>query len=95
MIGMVLEFRESVCRMVSWHFCPLGFQYRNGLNESRVEALKKTLAHMFTAGVDSLHIFQFNSLLTRCTNIINDCPEAEYLEPFSLIQTQLSVKKSL
>ena len=57
-----------------WKFCPAGCQYRNGLSEARVKAIKTTLSHLFTAGAASLTFAEFRSLLSRCANIVNDRP---------------------
>ena len=55
-----------------WKFAPAGCQYRDGLAESRVKALKKTLKHVTNGG--PLNYAEFCSVLARAANIINDRP---------------------
>ena len=56
----------------TWKFTPPGCQYRDGLAESRVKALKKTLSHI-TSG-DSLNYAEYCAVLARAADIINNRP---------------------
>ena len=56
----------------TWKIAPPGAQHRDGLAESRVKALKKTLEHL-TGGGD-LRYDQYNCVLAQAANIINDRP---------------------
>ena len=69
------EIKEQVSRQgTTWRFCPAGCQYRNGLAEARVKALKNTMKHLFLSGAGSLNFSEFQSLLARAAAIINDRP---------------------
>ena len=69
------KVREVEARSkTSWRFCPPGAQYRNGLAEARVKALKHTLDLLMPKGASSLNFNEFRCLLTKCSNIINDRP---------------------
>lgn len=57
-----------------WNFSPAGCQYRNGLAESRVKALKHSLEHVMIGGGENLNYTEFRSFLLKCVNIINDRP---------------------
>ena len=57
-----------------WRFCPPGAQFRNGLAEARVKALKHTMELLMFSGASSLNFNEFRCLLTRAANIINDRP---------------------
>merc|ERR1712105_7251 len=61
-----------------WQFVPAGCQYRNGLAESKVKALKSTLNHMMTSTIISkkptLSYAELFVLLSRAASIVNDRP---------------------
>ena len=57
-----------------WRFCPPGAQFRNGLAESRVKALKHTMDLLMVSGASSLNFNEFRCLLNRAADIINDRP---------------------
>ena len=61
-----------------WRFVPAGCQYRNGLAESKVKALKSTLNHMMTSTIISkkptLSYAELFVLLSRAASIVNDRP---------------------
>ena len=57
-----------------WRFCPAGAQFRNGLAESRVKALKHTMDLLMVSGASSLNFNEFRCLLNRAADIINDRP---------------------
>ena len=55
-----------------WRFTPPGCQFRDGLAESRVKMMKKTLVHL-TAGGD-LNYAEYECVLARAANVINEQP---------------------
>ena len=57
-----------------WKSCPPGSQWRNGLAEQRVRALKDTMELLVPGGVENLNYAEFSSLLKSCSNTINDRP---------------------
>ena len=61
-----------------WEFVPSGCQWRNGLAESRVKALKSTLAHMLASTlINSKPTITYAALtvvLARAASIVNDRP---------------------
>ena len=61
-------------RGTTWRFCPPGGQFRNGLAESRVKALKHTMDLLMSSGASSLNFNEFRCLLTRAADLINDRP---------------------
>merc|ERR1711888_73542 len=62
----------------SWRFVPPGAQFRNGLAERRVAALKSTLNHLLANTIvtekPTLHYAELQALLSRAANIVNDRP---------------------
>merc|ERR1712120_68975 len=62
----------------SWKFVPPGAQFRNGLAERRVAALKSTLNHLLANTIVSekptLHYAELQTVLSRAANIVNDRP---------------------
>ena len=68
-----MQIAESVAKAgTTWRFTPPGCQYRDGLAESRVKALKKTLSHL-TSG-DTLNYAEYCAVLARAADIINNRP---------------------
>jgi hypothetical protein len=61
-----------------WEFVPAGAQFRNGLAEARVKAIKQTLDHMLAttlvAGKPTLHYSELVTVLAQAANIVNDRP---------------------
>ena len=61
-----------------WEFVPAGCQYRNGLAESRVKAVKATLGHIIAStvigGKPTLHYAELCTLLAQVANMVNDRP---------------------
>ena len=62
----------------SWEFVPPGAQFRNGLAERRVAALKSTLNHLMAntiiAEKPTLQYAELQVLLSRAANVVNDRP---------------------
>merc|ERR1712101_10192 len=62
----------------SWVFVPAGCQFRNGLAEARVRAIKCTISHRLTSTVNgkkpTLNYAELATLLTKAANIVNDRP---------------------
>ena len=58
----------------SFRFTPPHSQWRSGLAEQRVRAVKECLDLLMVSGANSLNYAEFLSLLRRCANIINDRP---------------------
>ena len=61
-----------------WVFIPAGCQWRNGLAESRVKAMKNTLGHMMTSTIigtkATVSYVELTVILSRASSIINDRP---------------------
>ena len=61
-----------------WVFVPAGCQWRNGLAESRVKALKSTLAHIMVSSLigikPTLSYAELSVVLARAASIVNDRP---------------------
>lgn len=55
-----------------WKFAPPGCQWRDGLSEARVKALKRTLEHLMDGG--EMNYAEFCCVCARAANIINDRP---------------------
>ena len=68
----------SAKRGTRWEFVPAGAQFRNGLAEARVKAVKQTLWHMLMAtlvsGKPTLSYAELLTVLAQVANIINDRP---------------------
>ena len=58
----------------AWRFCPPGAQWRNGLAEQRVRAMKDTIDLVVPGGIENLNFAEFEAVLRRCCNIINNRP---------------------
>jgi hypothetical protein len=62
----------------TWEFVPAGAQFRNGLSEARVKAIKGTLDHMFASSLinvkPTLNYAELVTVLSQAANIINDRP---------------------
>ena len=59
---------------IEWKFCPASSQWRNGMAEQRVRALKDSLELLVPGGIENLNFAEFASLLYKCANVINDRP---------------------
>ena len=61
-----------------WRFVPAASQFRNGLAERRVAAMKSTLEHILASSLinhkPTLDYVQMSTLLYRVCNIVNDRP---------------------
>ena len=61
-----------------WRFVPPGAQFRNGLAERRVAALKHTLEHLMAntliTGKPTLNYAELCTLLARAASVVNDRP---------------------
>ena len=55
-----------------WRFTSTGCQFKDGLAESRVKMMKKTLVHLHAGG--ELNYAEFECVLARAANVINDRP---------------------
>ena len=68
----------SARRRTSWEFVPAGAQFRNGLAEARVKAVKQTLEHMLmttlVSGKPTLSYAELLTVLAQVANIVNDRP---------------------
>ena len=70
-----LSVEESTGREgTAWRFCPAASQWRNGMAEQRVRALKDSMDLLVPGGVENLNYAEFASLLNQCANTINDRP---------------------
>jgi hypothetical protein len=63
---------KSVKNGTEWKFAPPGCQFRNGLAESRVKAIKRTLQHLKEG--TGMNFAQIQVLMERIANIINERP---------------------
>ena len=73
------EISEKAARGgTEWEFVPAGCQWRNGLAESRVKAMKSTLSHMMAATLinskPTITYAELAVVLARAASIINDRP---------------------
>ena len=61
-----------------WNFVPAGCQFRNGLCESRVKALKHTLKHVVDGSTvnekPTVSYVELQVFLAKAANILNDRP---------------------
>ena len=68
----------SARRGTEWEFVPAGAQFRNGLAEARVKAVKQTLEHMLmttlVSGKPTLSYAELLTVLAQVANIVNDRP---------------------
>ena len=68
----------SARRGTKWEFVPAGAQFRNGLAEARVKAVKQTLRHMLmttlVSGKPTLSYAELLTVLAQVANIVNDRP---------------------
>ena len=60
--------------LTTWRFCPPASQWRNGLAESRVRAMKEGLDQLLPAGAKNLSFSEFQTVMRKLTNSINDRP---------------------
>ena len=69
---------DGAGRGTVWRFVPPGAQFRNGLAERRVAALKHTLEHLLAntlmAGKPTLNYAELCTLLARAASVVNDRP---------------------
>ena len=80
MLGMMIQrtggwnqIAEAAAKAgTTWKFTPPGCQYMDGLAETRVKALKKTLSHI-TSG-DTLNYAEYCAVLARAADIISNRP---------------------
>ena len=60
----------------NWVFVPAGCQFRNGLAEARMRAIKHTISHMLASTVNgekpTLNYAELATLLAKAANIVND-----------------------
>ena len=69
------KIEESTGRRgTTWRFCPASSQWRNGLAEARVKAMKNGLDLMMPAGAEALSYSEFVTVIRKVTNSINDRP---------------------
>ena len=73
------EMKESGARAgTTWEFVPAGCQFRNGLAEARVRAIKRTVSHMLASTVNgekpTLNYAELGTLLAKAANVVNDRP---------------------
>ena len=68
----------SARRGTKWQFVPAGAQFRNGLAEARVKAVKQTLWHVLMStlvnGKPTLTYAELATVLAQVANIVNDRP---------------------
>ena len=64
--------KNSAKKGTTWRFAPPGCQFRDGLAESRVKMMKKTLVHLHAGG--ELNYAEFECVQARAANVINDRP---------------------
>ena len=92
--------QESAKQGTVWEFAPAGAQFRNGLSEARVKAVKKTLrlalSGTIISGKPTLHYAELQSVLSQAANIVNDRPlfvkelrEGEAIVPITVNQLLL------
>ena len=60
----------------TWRFTPPASQWRNGLAESRVRCMKEGLDLMMPAGAENLSFTEFQTVIKKICNSINDRPLA-------------------
>ena len=69
---------QGVRQGTTWEFVPAGCQYRNGLAESRVKAVKNTLGRMMNSTLigtkPTLSYAELCTTLARAASIISDRP---------------------
>ena len=74
-----VEGREAR-RKTAWEFVPAGCQWRNGLVESRVKAIKGTLKYMLSKTLSgekrTLSYSDLCTVLAMVANMVNDQPVA-------------------
>ena len=73
------EMKQAGARAgTSWEFVPAGCQFRNGLAEARVRAIKHTISHMLASTLigekPTLNYAELGTLLAKAANIVNDWP---------------------
>ena len=92
--------QESAKQGTVWQFAPAGAQFRNGLSEARVKAVKKTLrlalSGTIISGKPTLHYAELQSVLSQAANIVNNRPlyvkemrEGEVMVPVTVNQLLL------
>ena len=67
------QVQDDTSALTEWEFVPSGCQWRNGICESTVKILKKSLAHALPTGV-VLSYAELVTLLARVTHSINSRP---------------------
>ena len=92
--------QESAKQGTEWEFAPAGAQFRNGLAEARVKAVKQTLKLALSGtiinGKPTLNFAEVQSVLSQAANIVNDRPlfvkemrEGEAIVPMTVNQLLL------
>ena len=86
--------RHDAASKVRWDFVPAGCQFRNGLCERRVQAVKRMLSRMLCSTVlgesPMMTYPELQTTLPKAANIINDSPvrtrglTEEDLEPLTV-----------
>ena len=64
--------KSSAKKGIVWRFTPPGCQFRDGLAESRVKMMKKSMVHLHSGG--ELNYAEFECVLAKAANVINDRP---------------------
>ena len=64
--------KSSAKKGTVWRFTPPGCQFRDGLAESRVKMMKKSLVHLHSGG--ELNYAEFECVLAKAASVINDRP---------------------
>ena len=63
-------------RGTTWKFAPAYSQWRNGVSEARVKAMKRGLEVVMPAGGEHLTIIEFSAVIKKVSSSINDRPLA-------------------
>ena len=65
---------QELDRMVEWKFAPSHTPWRNGVAEAAVKAMKASLDVVMAAGAHNLTFAEFQAVLKRAANAVNDRP---------------------
>ena len=68
------KIASTTAKTTSWRFTPASSQWRNGMAEARVRAFKEALDHVMPAGAKDLNFAEFDALLKKVSNLVNDRP---------------------
>ena len=66
--------QETAPSGTTWKYTPPGCQFRNGLAESRIKALKHSLTHVLSGEGSRINYAEFRVFLSRCADVINSRP---------------------